>query len=68
MSSPAQAGPSVPKEKKGLGKVLSRMKTVLRRDKGKVPAGPSEGGADPRYISFVLSSALVLLFTGNLGQ
>lgn len=47
MSSPAQAGPSVPKEKKGLGKVLSRMKTVLRRDKGKVPAGPSEGGADP---------------------
>ncbi|KAH8894059.1 hypothetical protein GQ53DRAFT_780186 [Thozetella sp. PMI_491] len=34
MSSPAQGGPSVPKEekeKKGFGKVLSRMKTVLRR-------------------------------------
>ncbi|SPQ20079.1 d1aa4710-022c-4f89-bb0f-16fff965fa17 [Thermothielavioides terrestris] len=35
MSSPAQGGPSVPKdkekEKKGLGKVLSRMKTVLKK-------------------------------------
>lgn len=33
MSSPAQGGPSVPKEKdkKGIGKVLSRMKTVLRK-------------------------------------
>lgn len=37
MSSPAQAGPSVPKEKekekdrKGIGKVLSRMKTVLKK-------------------------------------
>ncbi|KAJ2905440.1 hypothetical protein MKZ38_005538 [Zalerion maritima] len=42
MSSPAQAGPSTaPKEKKGLGKVLSRMKTVLKRDKGKGVAGPS---------------------------
>jgi hypothetical protein len=32
MSSPAQGGPSVPKEKekKGFGKVLSRMKTVLK--------------------------------------
>ncbi|KAF6842059.1 hypothetical protein CPLU01_00152 [Colletotrichum plurivorum] len=31
MSSPAQAGPSVPKEKKGLGKILSRAKTVFKR-------------------------------------
>ncbi|GAB1319087.1 Zinc finger protein [Madurella fahalii] len=37
MSSPAQGGPSVPKEKekekekKGIGKVLSRMKTVLKK-------------------------------------
>lgn len=34
MSSPAQPGASVPKEekeKKGLGKVLSRVKTVLKR-------------------------------------
>jgi hypothetical protein len=35
MSSPAQGGPSVPnekeKEKKGLGKVLSRMKTVFKK-------------------------------------
>ncbi|KAK4204888.1 hypothetical protein QBC40DRAFT_74451 [Triangularia verruculosa] len=33
MSSPAQAGPSVPKEKdrKGIGKVLSRWKTVLKK-------------------------------------
>ncbi|KAJ9154807.1 Zinc finger, RING/FYVE/PHD-type [Pleurostoma richardsiae] len=31
MSSPAQAGPSVPKEKKGVGKLLSRVKTVLKK-------------------------------------
>ncbi|TDZ47720.1 hypothetical protein CTRI78_v008416 [Colletotrichum trifolii] len=34
MSSPAQAGPSVPKEKKGLGKILSRAKTVFKRSDG----------------------------------
>lgn len=36
MSSPPQAGPSVPKEekeKKGFGRVLSRVKTVLKREK-----------------------------------
>jgi len=33
MSSPAQEGPEVPKdkEKKGLGKVLSRVRTVLKK-------------------------------------
>ena len=33
MSSPAQTGPPVPKdkEKKGLGKVLSRVRTVLKK-------------------------------------
>ncbi|KAK0636863.1 hypothetical protein B0T17DRAFT_587876 [Bombardia bombarda] len=31
MSSPAQAGTSVPKEKKGLGRMLSRVKTVLKK-------------------------------------
>ncbi|KAL8382911.1 hypothetical protein RB595_006606 [Gaeumannomyces hyphopodioides] len=52
MSSQAQSGPSGPpeKEKRGLGKVLSRMKTVLKRDRRKstmistsvvVTAGPS---------------------------
>ncbi|KAK1977396.1 hypothetical protein LZ30DRAFT_692172 [Colletotrichum cereale] len=34
MSSPAQAGPSVPKEKKGFGKILSRAKTVFKRGDG----------------------------------
>ncbi|KAF7559406.1 hypothetical protein G7046_g4738 [Stylonectria norvegica] len=37
MSSPAQGGPSVPKpekEKRGFGKVLSRVKTVLKRSDG----------------------------------
>ncbi|TQN64702.1 putative serine/threonine-protein kinase [Colletotrichum shisoi] len=34
ISSLAQGGPSVPKEKKGLGKILSRAKTVFMRDDG----------------------------------
>ena len=54
MSSPAQGGPTVPKPKKGLGKVLSRMKTVLKRDKGKAVAGePGAVVAGPRFVSFI---------------
>ncbi|KAM0321699.1 hypothetical protein ACHAQA_009938 [Verticillium albo-atrum] len=39
MSSPAQAGPSVPqeKEKKGLSKFLSRAKTILKKGEGSKP-------------------------------
>jgi hypothetical protein len=62
MSSPAQGGPSVPKdkekEKKGLGKVLSRMKTVLKKadpsrrlstlGSSKSAAAPAAAAA-PRY-------------------
>ncbi|KAK3379300.1 hypothetical protein B0T24DRAFT_150823 [Lasiosphaeria ovina] len=57
MSSPAQGGPSVPKEKekKGLGKVLSRVKTVLKKadpsrrlstfgKSGRSTAAPATGG------------------------
>ncbi|KLU82678.1 hypothetical protein MAPG_01747 [Magnaporthiopsis poae ATCC 64411] len=58
MSSQAQSGPSAPqeKEKRGLGKVLSRMKTVLKRDRRKstmtstsvvVTAGPSTAPTKP---------------------
>ena len=54
MSSPAQGGPTVPKGKKGLGRVLSRMKTVLKRDKGKAVAGePSAVLAAPRSVFFI---------------
>jgi hypothetical protein len=45
MSSPAQGGPSVPvdkdEKKKGLGKMIARVKTVLRRPKRMSMAGPS---------------------------
>jgi hypothetical protein len=70
MSSPAQGGPSVPnekeKEKKGLGKVLSRMKTVFKKaDRrlstlGSSKAATSSAAAAPattRSVLFALSSS-----------
>jgi len=46
MSSPAQEGPPVPKdkEKKGLGKVLSRVRTVLKRADRRLSTFSAKGG------------------------
>jgi len=46
MSSPAQDGPPVPKdkEKKGFGKVLSRVKTVLKRADRRLSTFSAKGG------------------------
>lgn len=51
MSSPAQGGASTagePKEKKGIGKVLSRVKTVLRRGDGSSSKRQSQAISAPK--------------------
>lgn len=48
MSSQAQAGPSVPKDqqdKKGIGKLLSRAKTVFKRGEGSGKRSSMLGGS-----------------------
>ncbi|OAA62513.1 hypothetical protein SPI_04053 [Niveomyces insectorum RCEF 264] len=63
MSSPAQGGPSAPKEKKGVSsRVLTRMKTIIKRAEkrlsvsGPSKAGPSSATAQPAAVPAAASA------------
>lgn len=62
MSAPANDGPAAPVEKKGLNKILSRMKTVLKRSSSETSRRLSLAGksatAGPRYNQLILDQTI----------